>query len=98
MIAYIIYYLKLKLYKIYFYNCGGLAQGVALLGEVCHWGWRVDFETLLLAALVCSCLPSDEDVELSVPCLPGHCNTSSYGDTGLNLGTCKPSPIKYCPL
>jgi len=62
--------------------CVCLAHGVTLLEGV---GWSkcvivgVDLKTLLLAACksVFSSMPSDEDVELSVPpapCLPGCCH------------------------
>jgi len=63
-----------------------LLEGVALLQEVCHYG--IGLETLLL------------DVELSSSCtMPARglpCFT--LDDTGLNLGTYKPSQIECCPL
>jgi hypothetical protein len=67
----------------------GSLVGVALLEEVCHC--RGGFEALLLAAqktAVFSCLPLEQDVELSTlppPCLPGCCHASHYDDNGLSL-------------
>ena len=48
----------------------GLSQGVALLGSIALL--EEGFETLLLAARkpVFSCLPSEQDVELSAPPAP----------------------------
>jgi hypothetical protein len=50
---------------------------------------------------VFSCLPLEQDVELSALlrlCLPGSCYASCQADNGLNLRTCKPASIKHCPL
>jgi hypothetical protein len=75
--------------------CICLAQGMVLLGGV--WPcWRkcatvgLGFKTLILASWkpVFSCLPSEQNVELSalsVPCLPEHCQCSHLDDNGLNL-------------
>jgi hypothetical protein len=46
-------------------------------------------------------LPADQDIELSAPspapCLPACYHASCLDDDGLNLWTCKPTPIKCCP-
>jgi hypothetical protein len=82
-------------------RCDLIGVGVALLEEIRHFG--VGFETLLLAAWkpVFSCLPLEQDVELSAPpspCLPGCCYVSCHDDNGLNFWNCKPALIKCCPL
>jgi hypothetical protein len=56
-------------------------------------------ETLLLTTweAAFSCLPLEQDEELSAPplsCLPGCCHASYLDDNGLNLRTCKPATIK----
>jgi hypothetical protein len=57
------------------WRCGLVRIGVALLEEVCHCGCGLKILVLAAWKPVFSCLPLDEDVELSAPpapYLPGH--------------------------
>jgi hypothetical protein len=64
-------------------------------GSVSLWGWALSSyaQALLLKSTSCCCLCS----VFSALCLPG-CGHASHHDSGLNLWTCKPAPIKCCPL
>jgi hypothetical protein len=68
----------------YFKRLEGL-RGVALLEEVCHWGWTLRFQNPMLNPESLP-LPMDQDVVLSYcsksACLPLY---SHYDDNGLNL-------------
>lgn len=67
-----------------------LLGGVAMVGEVCHWGSTLRFQMLMPDPAPLSLpVPLDLDVELSVtslaPCLP-MCQHSSHHDVNrLNL-------------
>ena len=83
-------------------RCGFIGGSVALLEEVCHCGcgcW--DSRVQAPPSKVICWWPSDQVVELSAspaPHLPGCCHVSCHDNNGLNLWTCKPVPIRCCPL
>ena len=68
-----------------------MVQGVALLGDVDCWRKcvtvGVGIEALFLAAWnTVFCLPSEQDVELSIPqvtCGPGHCHVPTSDPVSL---------------
>jgi hypothetical protein len=76
-------------------RCGVVGRSVS----VCHCGGGLrELPPSCLRIPVSSCLPSEQDVELSAPpapCLAGCCHASCFDDNGLNLWNCKPAPIKY---
>jgi hypothetical protein len=62
---------------------------VALLEEVCHWGWALGVSNAQARpSVILFLLPAYLDVELSAtspaPHLPARCHTSHH-DNGLNL-------------
>ena len=89
-------------------DCGGLNMlgpwKVALLGSVLLYRWDLRAPSAQAPPsteeTVSSWLPSDQDIELSVPspasCLPGLCHALCY-DNELSLRNCKPAPVNCCP-
>ena len=65
-----------------------LLGGVALLGEMCHWGWALRSQMLQPGPMWQSAAVHLEG-ELSAisptPCLPACCHASRHDYNGLNL-------------
>ena len=74
-------------------RCSLVGVGVALLEEVCHWGWALRSQKLKPGpvAHLFFLLPSHLDVELSAtslaPCLPLWHHASRHDNNGLDLWT-----------
>jgi hypothetical protein len=69
-------------------RCSLVEIGVALLEEVCHWGWALRFQKLQpnpMAHLL-FLVPVNQDVELSAttaaPRLHAHCHAFCHDDYG----------------
>jgi hypothetical protein len=72
-------------------RCVLFGGDMALLGELCHWGWVLSSLILKLHPvwIISFLVLADQDGELSclfpAPGLPGGCHASHYDDNGLNL-------------
>lgn len=69
---------------------GLVGIGVAVLEEMCQWGWTLSFKMFKTGPVSHSFLLStDPDVEFSAtspgPCLPVCCHDSYHDNIGLNL-------------
>lgn len=68
---------------------GLVGVAVALLAEVCHWGWVLRFQMLKSGPVSLFLLPADTDVALlapsPAPCLLTHNHASHHEDHGLTL-------------
>ncbi|EDL00606.1 mCG1042685, partial [Mus musculus] len=62
------------------------SEGVALLEEICHWGWALRFQKSMPGSHLFLCLlPTDKDAKLSATSPAQHLPASCHDENGLNL-------------